>query len=431
MPQLRQESRKPMEFCPDAEMLTAFTEGRVSSFVRESVTAHLAQCLECSEICARLVDFAEATVPLQDAEWVNAEKRLENITDGFLFSRVAESSRPAVEKVRVPRVDAPLRAAAFGWRMLWAVAAAAAVAGVVGGMFLEKRGWWMTSAPVHVARQGQPLPQVEIPAPAATAAPPNERRKTATIPEPSPNAAEVAKNAAPAVRHKVTGPVGEKTRSLPPSTVPNSASGIAANGDNSSQIAHEVTPPELSPNDRSLAGSPAQSSVPSKPANMAHVSESPFGITNSSPAHSPPAKLWKVAPPAGHTPVLPASLRLDAGTRLWISGVSIDMQPDGSFSFRGTLLQPVAQAGVVLDQGTELAGSGSVKGGKVTVFVSSLLIRGSTYKVQGASGRLSEQIAGAGKAVQFESGKVMEMWLSSASVYEKVSDSGSHDQAKP
>jgi len=419
-PQLREENRKQMESCPDAEMLTGFAEGRVSSFVRESVTAHLAQCLECSEICARLADFADATIPLPDTEWVNAEKRLENWMDGLL--RVAESSRSAVEKVRVTPVDWLLRAAAFRWRMLWVVAATAAIAGVVGGTFLAKQ-WWMTSAPVQVARQGQ--------APVATAPAPNEGRETAKIPEPSPKAAEVAKNATPVARHKVSGLVGERTRSLPPSTVPNSAPGVAPSGDSSSQIAQKLTPPELSPNDRSPAVSHEQSSAPSTPANVAHFSQSQLGVTRRYYASAMPKLRAKDVQPSGSTSVMPVSLRFEAGTRLWINRVSTSIHPDGSFSFRGTLLEPVTQTGIVLDQDTEVDGSGSVKDGKVTVFVESLLVRGSTYKVQGARGTPSEQVQGAGKAVQFESGKLMEMWFSSASVYEKLSDTGSHDQAKP
>ncbi len=55
---------------------------------------------------------------------------------------------------------------------------------------------------------------------------------------------------------------------------------------------------------------------------------------------------------------------------------------DGSFTFRGTLLQPVTLADAnQLDQGTELAGSGTVNNGHVTVLLTGFTVGGANYSL--------------------------------------------------
>lgn len=55
----------------------------------------------------------------------------------------------------------------------------------------------------------------------------------------------------------------------------------------------------------------------------------------------------------------PPLLQFKAGVQLWVRVNSIRRQPDGSFSFRGTLLQPITLTdSVSLDQSTELVGWG-------------------------------------------------------------------------
>jgi hypothetical protein len=120
----------------------------------------------------------------------------------------------------------------------------------------------------------------------------------------------------------------------------------------------------------------------------------------------------------------PSFLQFEAGVRPWIRVNSMTRQPDGSFSFRGTLLQPITLAGPVsLDQSTELVGSGTVNGGHVTVSVTGFTVRGENYGLrQAASGVIRKP--GSGPAVELNLGKVLEMWLVSASVYEKTRPTG-------
>ena len=113
-------------------------------------------------------------------------------------------------------------------------------------------------------------------------------------------------------------------------------------------------------------------------------------------------------------------LQLESGVRLWIRVTSINRQPDGSFTFRGTLLQPVALPyAKQLDQGTELAGSGTVNNGHVTVLVKEFIVGETNYALQdSASG--SNRPPGTGLAVELDPGKLLEVWIASSSVYRKA-----------
>ena len=117
---------------------------------------------------------------------------------------------------------------------------------------------------------------------------------------------------------------------------------------------------------------------------------------------------------ADHRPLL----QFEAGAQLWIRVNSIRRQADGSFSFRGTLLQPIILAdSVSLDQGTELVGWGIVNGGHVIVSVTEFTVRGENYGLRSAGS--ANQKPGSGPAVELNPGKLLEMWFASASVYEK------------
>jgi hypothetical protein len=119
-------------------------------------------------------------------------------------------------------------------------------------------------------------------------------------------------------------------------------------------------------------------------------------------------------PAADHRPLL----QFEAGAQLWIRLNSIRRQADGSFSFRGTLLQPTILADAVsLEQGTELVGWGTVNGGHVIVSVTEFTVRGENYGLRSAG--TATKKPGSGPAVELNPGKLLEMWFASASVYEK------------
>ena len=122
-------------------------------------------------------------------------------------------------------------------------------------------------------------------------------------------------------------------------------------------------------------------------------------------------------PPEEHRP----QLRLESGARLWIRVTAISRKPDGSFSFRGTLLQPVALANAnQLDQGTELSGSGIVNNGHVTVQVKDFTVGGANYALLQNDASGSNKRPGTGLAVELDPGKLLEVWVASSSVYRKT-----------
>jgi hypothetical protein len=114
----------------------------------------------------------------------------------------------------------------------------------------------------------------------------------------------------------------------------------------------------------------------------------------------------------------PLLLQFKAGVQLWIRVNSIIRQPDGSFSFRGTLLQPITLTdSVSLDQSTELVGWGTVNGGHTIVSVTEFTVRGENYGLRSASNANNKP--GSGPALELNPGKLLEMWFASLSVYEK------------
>jgi hypothetical protein len=142
------------------------------------------------------------------------------------------------------------------------------------------------------------------------------------------------------------------------------------------------------------------------------------------PVPSPPAApapAAKVAAPAAeqHSPRLAPRLEFEGGVRLWIRVTAISRKPDGSFTFRGSLLQAVTLANTnQLDQGTKLAGSGTVNNGHVTVLLTGFTVGGANYALERASG--SNRRPGTGPAVELDPGKLFEMWIRSSSVYRKA-----------
>jgi hypothetical protein len=184
------------------------------------------------------------------------------------------------------------------------------------------------------------------------------------------------------------------------------------------------------------ASSAAPAPAPPTPAAAAPAAPTPAPPTSAPPTSVPPtsaprapapstpaapAPAAKVAAPAAeqHSPRLAPQLEFEAGVRLWIRVTAISRKPDGSFTFRGSLLQAVTLAHTnQLDQGTELAGSGTVNNGHVTVLLTGFTVGGANYALERASG--SNRRPGTGPAVELDPGKLFEVWFRSSSVYRKA-----------
>jgi hypothetical protein len=66
-----------------------------------------------------------------------------------------------------------------------------------------------------------------------------------------------------------------------------------------------------------------------------------------------------------------------------------------------------------LDQVTLAYGSGAVSLGQTSLLIREFVIRGARYTLSNAGG-------GTGKTVQFDAGQVLELFLASASIYERA-----------
>jgi hypothetical protein len=204
-------------------------------------------------------------------------------------------------------------------------------------------------------------------------------------------------------------------------------SGVAA-------LLEKAKPPAKPPQPKPSAAVPAPSAT--APSSSAFPSPAPAPALNAQPPGSTPAggavaSLKKEPSPAA-TGAAPAiadhrseyhlpQLQLGSGARLWIHVTAISRKPDGSFMFRGTLLQPVELANANrLDQGTELAGSGTVNNGHVTVLVRDFTVGGANYSLLQNNASGSNKRPGSGLAVELDPGKLLEVWLASSSVYRKT-----------
>jgi len=417
VPQLRQDKRIKTESCPDAELLTSFTDDQVAPFVRQAISAHLEHCTQCSELCLRLTNFNETIAPAQDTEWVNVEKRLNNWMEGLLDSHSEGKSNAPAANVLVLQGD-ELPGARIWWRFSRAMAAAAALVLIVGGIFLTKRVWLLSPAQIATtqppASAPNPTPLPTIQAPVAEPAPAQ------------PSGSEAPAKSATANTAGLTAQATPRNRPLP-KTAPTSAPN--APGDDQSTQSAQFTPPEVSPNDRIVAGS-AGMSAPSQPAAVERAADMPSDhLPKPALAAQMPSRVsaWhglaKVGSgPAALAPSVPF-FQLDAGTRIWVRLVNTLQQTDGNFNFTGSLLQPVTLNGIVLAQGTGVTGRGTEFNGSVTLWLHSFLIQGWTYAVRGESKVQGQPAPGTVSTVQFQDGQVLEMWLSSNSVFDKLPSS--------
>jgi hypothetical protein len=115
-------------------------------------------------------------------------------------------------------------------------------------------------------------------------------------------------------------------------------------------------------------------------------------------------------------------IRLEAGTRVWIVLKSVRPRADGVSEFHGAVLLPVTQSGaVLLARNAEVSGTMTVRNGKKSVQILGFLSTGAQYRLRGARGEANLRLLGAGEAVEFDAGRVVETWMASASTYEKLS----------
>jgi RNA polymerase sigma-70 factor (ECF subfamily) len=88
---------------------------------------------------------------------------------------------------------------------------------------------------------------------------------------------------------------------------------------------------------------------------------------------------------------------------------------------RAAPLEPVTQSGAVLiGRNAEVSGIMTVRNGKRSVQILELLSTGAHYRLRSTSGEAGLCLLGAGEALEFDAGRVLETWMASVSMYEKL-----------
>ena len=420
-PQLRRENGVQMGPCPDSELLSAFTEDQVSPFVRDAIGAHLTRCPKCHEIHERLGQFAKASVPAQDAEWINAEKRLDNWMGGFLRAQSDKTgSKLKVEpSTPVPRWK-DISKAALSWKVGWALGMAAVLAFGVASVVLSRRGP-AGSAPVQIAANHPSPPQDRLtnsaPPVSENSAQTNESKNgSANVSKSEKKPQSAISNIASSQESHLEASAKAANSGGPQAAPPSQSSGTNSAG--TSQIAQTYSPPKPGANLELKQGAPMARGMRMSGASHPGAPIGGFRQVQTQPSSAP-------GPAAGAVADLPISLQLEAGTYLWIR-LDRTLPEDGTFTFQGTLMPPVARSGtVLLNEETGINGAVTMKGGEVaTIFVTEIVVQGVRYKLQDPAGATNMNAPGSGWALPFNEGKELEMHLPTASVYERAAGGG-------
>ena len=443
MPQLRQQRGATNGACPDAATILAVMEGEADEWLRHAYAQHLSQCSSCFELDERLRHF-DRPLLADDREWKQTEKRLDIWADTFLRSKsvapVALNTSSSTEPARF-------------WRSLWRpglasklslVTVLVVLAAVGVDLYLrlqpppldsnERRQQSIPAAeppkgpesekPPSISplpgggglpKQG-PMAEATAPTPPASAPPPEPQTVTVAKNEPPPAPQQPsAKPRAPVPPPPPSGPsTGQTTvatatakpRPTPAAQTPAAEARATDAGNTRPAVIASAAP------NRSIAA------TPKRPGAATHAFST--GPAMEAVAVSPQSSQPSQARAQRSAPILPASLHLAAGARLWLALDSFSFQADGRVMFYGSLLLPLDSTGSsALDHGTEVSGFVTSAQGQSSVLLSEIVIRGTHYKLKSQAGAGNARTAGSGGAVQFDSGKVLEMWVSSDSTYER------------
>jgi hypothetical protein len=423
MPLMRQKDRVRQNDCPDVESLCAFAEDRARGMVRNAIAAHVAECSRCAELHARLVNFATPAAPEDEGEWRNTEKRLQNWMEGFLHSQQGpRQAGPETQRDPAAPGAESLWNWLSSWKAQWAVGAVTAMALVAVAMLLIK----LNPREVQTAQKSHP----SLPTHAQTALSP-------TLPESLGQPRQSPTNSYSADRTKSQARTGDRNnRRLTYNKSPHEPAntGVAAAGQASSPQTSSTPFVATQGNPSSAPAGASHSTVtsngtptvaelrPPPPPRTGAVTSHSASLTHSFGGYvgAPAATGKAVSRPTANRP---ASFRLDTGTRVFVQLSSVTRQKDGSLRFHGTLVLPVAQAGAFsLDRGTAVSGFEKESQGQTSLVITELVVSGTRYTLKGDSGTRNALKTGGGKAVQFDAGQVIEMFVESASVYEMSPD---------
>jgi len=175
-----------------------------------------------------------------------------------------------------------------------------------------------------------------------------------------------------------------------------------------------VAPPTAAP-----APQQSASALPTVPPAHAMATEKPADLRSYPRTTVPSLPNATLRAPV---PVLPASFRLEAGTRLWIRLTSLSRQPDGNVQFAGTLLEPVTQPGMPrLERGTAISGFEVQKQNVTSLVITTFNVGTVRYRLKGATATATIPASSSSKTLQFDKGQVLETFIDAPAIYEKAS----------
>ncbi len=388
------------KLCAEAEILCASADSAGTRTISGELRQHLERCPACSDLHRRLALFDQSSSLDLDSQAMEAERRLDSWMKGFLASRSLNSEAPpfvlAPRVLSYPSIPKRLRF----WNMQWALAAAAVIFVALGVVYI-RRSIIATAPTTEMARatSSQPLPT-----------PANPVR----LPEPVSAGQGTPQAIAPT---KSEGPKPTKVASSAKTgPTPSSRPELASAPEQTPQIIAQTAP--LSAAERPVTAADSSGSTWSTPVHPsippARASLSPRGLATTK--QGAPG----VASPSGAKLAGPPSIRLDAGTRVWISFETTTDQVNGHFQFTGKLLLPVSNSNVPqLKKGTPVTGSGTVSGEQTSLQVVEFELHGVRYRLR-MDPRAGALPAGSGKVVEFQNGKVAELWLDSSATYDVI-----------
>ena len=428
--------------CPEAAAFLAASDGDASGALKKAMTEHASRCPDCWDIQQRMERFDAAMVTDQDAEWKQTERRLDDWLESFLASDAAahhQRDRVSASRLRLwwTRLTSPSVVRQLRWALVPAVTLALVICSFLAGRVSVRR-------PPQVTAEVKRLPAATIPPRAVAEQQSSEKELTGNsqvsrTPHSPSKPAEGAAVGSIAPR-RISPPSGSST--APEDGVrPTETAAVESPASSSAEKAPISSPPEPLQAPPGESASVTQTAPPegaTRPVETAATgrpcitclrvsSARPNGAvqTPKTSVAAPsvgPAGPGAPAAAAGHSQAIPAPpvIRLDAGTRVWITLRSVRPRADGVSEFRGTVLLPVTQSGAtVLGRNTEVPGTMTVSNGKRSVQILEFLSAGAHYKLRGASGEANLRLLGAGEVVQFDAGRVLETWMSVVSTYEK------------
>jgi len=431
--------RRAADVCPQVEALRAVADGQASENAKKTIAAHTAICPVCRSLQQRLQAFDEPLLSGQGADWEQTEGRLDSWLKGFLASEGAvyevdsrtRESRPRLWWQRLTTLPAiwPMR-----WVLVLAVTIAVVICSFLVGRLSAPRSRQLTAdATSYGSSSPNPAPagavaEARIPETGPDREPLFSQGAHRTRPNPARDAA-VASNAptpitsaaaAPSQNLRETGSAvlappaqgkSEEARAPAPPPPPQGPTGTLATGSSYVPAGRTVETAE--------ASASARPTRPTGAGSMFSKQLTPAGMRSVVATRSAAA----LAVRAEHTPVVlaPPLIRLDAGTRVWISVKSVQPLTEGVSEFRGVVLLPVTQSSaVLLVRNTEVFGTVTVRNGKRSVQIREFLSAEAHYRLRSAGGETNLRLLGAGEVVEFDAGKVLETWMATESTYEKL-----------